>query len=268
MPEYANRYQQLRERYIASLPEKWQLIDDCWRAIQINPNDVEPYKQLRQHAHRLSGSGAGYGFLEISKFAHSVDQQISSWQLENLKFVELTDALFSELEENVKQLSSALNYAKTTDNSGIAEHAPVISSMGKSVPSRRWRLALLEDDKEQAHSLIEALENHDFETLHVTHSSDFWILLATEKVDLVILDYWLAGETALDVVAKMKRESGFTHLPVICLTAETNPTILRATQIAGCVLALNKKISTDELAEKLRGCITTDQASKTTQTML
>lgn len=250
MSDFNIRFKQLRDRYVESLPQKRAVIDACWQALQINPDDVALYSQLRQQAHRLSGSGAGYGFEDISKAAQSIDKQISAWNLESTTVIHLSNDQFAELANNVKVLYVALNGIENPANTETITSVPIASSF-----SVRHRIALLEDDKDQALSLTVALADHGFEVLHVRRSSDLWILLSSERVDLIVLDYWLIGETAPEVAAMIKRESTLCHLTVVCLTAETDPSILRTARAAGCKLTLNKKTCTAELVQMFRSCI-------------
>ncbi len=81
-------------------------------------------------------------------------------------------------------------------------------------------LLLVDDDEVFCESASRLLENEDRGISLVTSatSEDSIDLLQRMKVDLLILDYQLAGETAEDVVKKLKENN--IDLPVILLTSQ------------------------------------------------
>ncbi|MCA9706391.1 MAG: Hpt domain-containing protein, partial [Myxococcales bacterium] len=64
--------QRLRARYLASLPEKLERLESL-RA-QLEQGDEAAVEPLRVLAHRLAGSGASYGWPEISEAGERLEQ--------------------------------------------------------------------------------------------------------------------------------------------------------------------------------------------------
>ncbi len=72
-PELEEQLKRVRKNYAARLPGKVELIEEAWsKLLGIGP-DREGLKALRIQAHGLAGSGATYGFKEISEAAHKLE---------------------------------------------------------------------------------------------------------------------------------------------------------------------------------------------------
>lgn len=68
----------LRAQYVASLPDRlaalWQAVD----RLGYSPADAEMLRQARLIAHGLAGSGASFGFAQISETARLLEQLLDS----------------------------------------------------------------------------------------------------------------------------------------------------------------------------------------------
>ncbi len=244
MVDFNNRYQQLLERYAASLPQKLAEIETAWTDLQANPRSVVARDQLRQRAHKLSGSAAAYGFEQIGKPARELDTMLAHWLAAPLEEPPTGVAVLAALEPNVTALCLAL-----------AKGESVTGNMGAAIQAKRPQLILVEDDPEQAAAISATLSGHGYDVSAVKDSVELWSLLSSRKIDLVILDYWLIGETAAEIAVRLKREPAYANLPLVCLSMESEPKVLRGALAAGCELALSKRLPSAELAELLRGCL-------------
>ncbi len=62
----------LRESYIARLPDKIGQIEAAWQALNHDWNN-ETAQTMLMGVHKLSGSGASYGFQQISETARALE---------------------------------------------------------------------------------------------------------------------------------------------------------------------------------------------------
>jgi len=74
-----DRFEELRQRYVESLPRKADQIDAAWRHFVLDPGNVDARITLHQAVHRLSGSAAAYGFEELGDLAQAVNSVFSDW---------------------------------------------------------------------------------------------------------------------------------------------------------------------------------------------
>lgn len=63
----------LRASYSAQLPSRIQQVEEAWEIAQHNPGSSEHLKTLHLLVHRLTGSGATYGFTALSEEARTLE---------------------------------------------------------------------------------------------------------------------------------------------------------------------------------------------------
>lgn len=64
------------------------------------------------------------------------------------------------------------------------------------------------------------LEDMDFEVLKCDNQESVKELMSTEKVDIVIMDYWLSDGKADDVIIETKKK--YPKVPILVVSADTN----------------------------------------------
>jgi len=65
------------------------------------------------------------------------------------------------------------------------------------------------------------LENHRYEVTAVSSGREALERLATEAIDLVLLDVMMPEMSGLDILQRMKENPAMGHVPVIMVTAKT-----------------------------------------------
>lgn len=144
------RVDELRARYLASVPEKLQQIQDAWSRIQSDGWRPEHLEPLRAMAHRLAGSAGSYGFRSQGQAAADLEDLI-------VRFAETPDpqALAEQIEVRFERLSTLLRQLVQTQ-SCAPETAPVARPHGSPATLPRDSsnyVYLVEDDPEQSESL-------------------------------------------------------------------------------------------------------------------
>jgi len=74
-----DKLDELRLRYLRSLPQKGDDIRAQWELLRQRPDERAQLVELHQQVHRLSGSAPAYGFDEIGALARPIDQRLSEW---------------------------------------------------------------------------------------------------------------------------------------------------------------------------------------------
>jgi DNA-binding response OmpR family regulator len=64
------------------------------------------------------------------------------------------------------------------------------------------------------------LEDMDFDVIKCDNQESVKELMSTEKVDIVIMDYWLSDGKADDVIIETKRK--YPDVPILVVSADTN----------------------------------------------
>lgn len=74
--EIGKDLEKLRQDYLDRLPDEMKTLDSPWEGMQNDPENRESLYELYRLFHRLSGSGATFGFPEISKTASLVEETL------------------------------------------------------------------------------------------------------------------------------------------------------------------------------------------------
>lgn len=95
-------------------------------------------------------------------------------------------------------------------------------------------LVLVVDDiAENRSAVCRRLERMGYRYFAVEGGRAAMAALDTERPDLVLLDYMMPDMSGIDVLNEMRQRSGLTDLPVIMLTARTDPETVAAALGAG-----------------------------------
>ena len=99
----------LRENYAARLPEKLKQIKEYWQTLEQSGWETETAQKLHALVHKLAGSGASYGFPEVSQTARDLEVYLeeilenqtsptSNWQTEIKQMLDELYQATSEIE--------------------------------------------------------------------------------------------------------------------------------------------------------------------------
>jgi diguanylate cyclase (GGDEF)-like protein len=75
---FQEKFQALRENYVAGLNEKLAQIEDLWKDLAREQWEQERVETLHRYAHSLIGSGSTFGFHEISSAARALDNELKA----------------------------------------------------------------------------------------------------------------------------------------------------------------------------------------------
>lgn len=110
-----DKLDELRLRYLRSLPQKSDDIRAQWDLLRQRPHERVLLVELHQQVHRLSGSAPAYGFDGIGALARPLDQRIAEWlRSEDDERDAVTD-LVGALAAPVVALAEALRLAGEAD---------------------------------------------------------------------------------------------------------------------------------------------------------
>lgn len=80
------------------------------------------------------------------------------------------------------------------------------------------RILIVEDEKNIARSIEQSLQSEGYSTVHAATGEEAFLLLTTEPIDLVVLDWMLPGRSGVEIL-RMARARGL-KMPVLVLTAK------------------------------------------------
>lgn len=106
-----DKLDELRLRYLRSLPQKSDDIRAQWELLRRRPHERALLVELHQQVHRLSGSAPAYGFDEIGALARPLDQRLAEWLRSDADDRLAVSDLLELLAASVSALAQALAQA-------------------------------------------------------------------------------------------------------------------------------------------------------------
>src|SRR5690606_40405876 len=147
---------------------------------------AEPMESARRIAHTLRGTGATYGFPEISETAAALE-----------------DAAKEDFEPALERLLAAIEVACA--NTGQEERAGIL---------------IIDDDPFITDLLRTVLESANREILVAASAREAEALLEEKKVSLILLDLILPDTDGRNFLVRLKERPATASVPVIVLSAK------------------------------------------------
>ena len=231
--DFEFRLQLLRERYANSLGQKRAALAEAWQAFAADPRDIALRRELSMQLHRLCGSAGAYGYADIGEMACAADQLVG----EHGGIVEFDAEQLSRCGSEVGALLAALDHARAQQHAAL-------------------RVLLVEDDPAQATPTAAWLQALGASVHVETHAGALGQRLEEWPCEAVVLDHGLLGETAIDVVAALRRTPHHMRIAVVCFGSERNAQVRRALLQAGCDAVVAKDEGHEALWSAIRECVT------------
>ena len=237
-------------RFRALLRDRIAEIEGTWRDWRAAPDRVDTMHQLRAVVHRLAGSATANHIAEIGRPAQRLDALLSGWQDEEVELRTTPTELADAVEPVVGALLQAMAHAAMVGMPEPVEHAPTPGDFGVPV-----RVLFLEDDDEQRTTWARALEREGLRVRVATDENELEALLALERPDVLLIDYWLGHRTAAEVAQGLRASREYADIPRVCLTIDSGVTPRQSAMEAGYAAVLRKSIDPADLARVLRQAV-------------
>jgi len=232
-----NKWRAMQVKYRQNLSHKAERLKELWDAITppANPTELE---ELQRISHQLAGSGAIYGFPEISRLAQSLHTHLKATH--HGEFTNNAQALLHDL------LLEIRNVEASPPKDTFAEKTT------KIVQPKTLKIVFADDDADLLQYHLEELNSAGFEVIPLTD-----IRLLAETVEehqplAAVCDMaFPEGETAgADYLMQVRQQQG-VNFPVLFISAfDTFENRLAAVR-AGSSHFLAKPVSAKKLSELL-----------------
>jgi chemotaxis protein histidine kinase CheA len=74
--EFEGKWQELKKRFEEKLVGRFQAIDMAWQALTSRPDDEQALSALFHQVHSLAGSGATFGYEDLSSLSRGLEPLI------------------------------------------------------------------------------------------------------------------------------------------------------------------------------------------------
>lgn len=208
---FAERYKKLKGDYLQRLPEKVQQLEAIWGHLQQDPSNIAGLELLYIHVHGLNGSGATYGFAELSEAARDLELLLKPW-LAEAKVLEPEDLQQAGIKlERLKQVVHGLS----REDSPILPEAPEFASPQAEKTCKL--IYLLERDQGLATDLADQLQRFAY-TVHSVGSPAALLDLVSQAAPMaIILDTEFQDPDLVLELASLKKPPK-PHIPLIFLS--------------------------------------------------
>lgn len=219
---------QLRQKYLASLEEKAGVIKALWEQFLQGDRSVLP--EIKRHAHSLKGSGATFGFAEISE---------SGKQLEEASDADLLESVNDLL--NLIGRVTANASSKPTDN--ITRQVVANSVINESKDA-----LVIQRNPDNARVIADCIEKLDgVENCMVAVTAEEAANhYRNNRFALIVLDLVLPDKDGREVLRDIK-QAGALSSPVLVISGVASDSIYLECMTLGADQYLPKPFDTDKL---------------------
>ena len=139
----------LVDDYIRQLPKRMEEIDQAFEAVCGTPGNIDAYTELRLLVHKLAGSGATFGFDEISRTAREFEKRLAAIIESGLLEIDGTDGelkvAFDGLKDACRADELAPELARVDEQSEQIERSIPVKTHRKIIVFVREESAEIED---------------------------------------------------------------------------------------------------------------------------
>lgn len=119
-------------------------------------------------------------------------------------------------------------------------HADTELDPAEQVENRPHSVLIIDDDEGQSHALAWRLQSQGFETMTAAQGRRGLILAQSERPDAIFLDLDLPDVDGLEICAQLCDSPVTCGIPVIILSGQDRPEVVRRARVAGCDFYLRK----------------------------
>jgi DNA-binding response OmpR family regulator/HPt (histidine-containing phosphotransfer) domain-containing protein len=249
----------LRMRYFETVKQRLQEMERVLGLLVAGElHEDDDRTALINVAHKLAGTGATYGFPQISHAGRDVETALlggmSNDAPELLALViDLMNVCHDVLTQNagVANEPSATTSA-TTQPLDEPVRAPNVTPAQPAAPVVLPTMLVLDDDQAILDFMIE-LFGDDARIITGTTAVQGLHLIHEHCPDLVLLDNMMPGGTSgLSLLESLQTTPAFTNLPVVMISASGKPEEVMRGLMAGAVDYITKPFDAHEMSSKVR----------------
>ena len=207
---FLEKLQALKQEYVDSLPAQIIEIDQATEALRTKTVTPEQFNDYYRMVHSLTGSGATYGFTEVSECSRELEHLIKELPETGL---EQQPALLDAIDSALLALKQAIEQIDD-----IAEADDIIHRKN-NFDIDRWKILVADDDKFSREQLATMLESEGHTVLRAGNGQEAFDLYQSENPDLIIMDVIMPEMDGLKSARLIKAKSEGHFVPIIFLTA-------------------------------------------------
>ncbi len=248
----------LRESYLRQLPQKLCDIDTFYETLRKDPADNETARNLHRLAHSIKGSGASFGFKEVSSCAQSLQTFLQPFTEGGMR---MDDKLLDELDKLINALMEAVGtHYRQRPEAADATPAPV--SVDSSQNDENRLVYIVDGDSRLRSEISAAIRQFGYEPRGFSRCDELAKAIREKGPSAVILDFVRMEEDAAEAgkIISIRKELGGRVPAIFISDCDDVKARLEAVK-AGSDAYFVKPLNIADLADKL-GSLTTSRVSE------
>ncbi len=203
-----NKMQSLRQKYLAQLEPRLAEIQAFLESCRNGYPDAGEVQTIRALMHKLSGSGATYGYAAISDAARDLDESLAASPPKPYEEYARNARYLLDVCENARH---ALLADKEDDLPSEAGNA----NAGKGLP-----VILCVDDDDAIRLMLPHLLHDEAEVLLANDGREALALIEQKEPDVVLLDNNMPNLGGIGLLSALKEKTFKKKMAVVMLTAD------------------------------------------------
>jgi len=232
-PSIEQELQELKDAYLASLPEKLSEMLQLLLKISQQPS-VELRRQLQLLAHRIKGTAATYGFLKVAECAADMERSLI--------------AAAANQSYPIETLEHQLEFLKQHIDSAQAEHFDRSQTVEKLDAEK---LLVVDDDPDFLRFISTILAQQGFNVATISDPQKALNLIDEIRPELLLIDVDMPGMSGYQLCQLLRNDERTREMPIIFLTAHNTEQHRIEAFRAGADDFINKPIVTEELIARV-----------------
>lgn len=247
------------ERFKAALTQRLEVLDDALQLLQSDCLTAIDRQRALNEAHRLAGSLGTFGYGQGSDVARRIEQ----WLAEETSLEgQLTHRTPSRTQQ-IEPLSHLLNELHQ-----ILVRPPTVPNIlaasdelepRRVTPTTPARVLIVDDDPIALAALASLLQPWGLQVTCLVNPDRFWQTLTTTQPDLLLLDLEMPTVSGIELCREVRQNAQYGNLPILVVTAHTDPTSLKQVFAAGGDDLIGKPIVGPELVTRVTSQIERSQ---------
>jgi diguanylate cyclase (GGDEF)-like protein len=132
-----------------------------------------------------------------------------------------------------------------------AEIAGAVAGFHERVQEHRSRVLVVDDDTALVELTATVLRANGFDVVTLSDPEQFWQTLEATGPDVLLLDLEMPSFSGLDLCEAVRADPRWTQLPVLFLTARSEPDAIRSVFEAGADDYMTKPVVEQELVQRI-----------------
>ncbi|NJN86138.1 MAG: response regulator, partial [Leptolyngbyaceae cyanobacterium SL_7_1] len=239
------------ERFRSTLTQRLQTLNNALRSLQDEQLTAIDRQHAISEAHRLSGSLGTFGYAAGSEVAQAIeywlnhqttaDGTILNGNSTTTDPTESFSTLLTQLQQIVAQPPTLPNIL-----------APDTESLeSKDLPNGNARVLIVDDDPIALAALATLLQPWGLQVTCLTNPDRFWETFTTIQPDLLLLDLEMPTVNGIDLCREIRQDMDHGDLPIVVVTAHTDPAAVARIFDAGADDMVSKPILGPELVSRV-----------------